>query len=124
MTDIATALKIVNDNNEEYPEDFAEWLIENFHIWLEFEDETFKLISQGYLHHSARSIVCFLRHCSMVRERNSKYKINNNHSPYLGRLFETLHQTHFGIFERREITTPMNKKCKPSLMELFEDDIT
>lgn len=86
-----------------FTDDFAEWLPDNLHVFNAFEAEALKVIRRGFKHYSARTIVHVLRHHSAVQETaGDGWKINNNHSPYLARLFDLLHPAHAGLWEYRE----------------------
>lgn len=98
ITDIAHA------HGNHLAADFLEWLPENIHVWDAFVAETFKVIRRGFKHYSSYTIVEFLRHHTAVSESGAVYKINNNHRPYLPRLFEIVYPQHAGLFEYRTTT--------------------
>jgi hypothetical protein len=67
-----------------------------------FASETIKVINRGFTHYSARTILHVIRHHRELTEKSdSGWKVNNNHSPYLGRLFEFVYPQHAGIFNHR-----------------------
>jgi hypothetical protein len=70
-------------------------------VYFAFEEEAIKIYSKGFKHYSARTIVHVLRHHSAISELNGEWKINNNHSPYLARLFDLQHPAIAGMFEYR-----------------------
>ena len=78
--------------------DFDEWIKENSHIYEAFEREALAT-AQKRSHYSARTIVEFLRHHSAVAEKGGMWKINNNHRPYLPRLFDLCYPDMAGMFE-------------------------
>ena len=95
-------VQIARDNAEKFPDDFLSWLPDNIHIFEAFTEEALTVIRRGYKHYSAYTIVEFLRHHTAIKENSSDgLKINNNHRPYLGRLFDHTYPQHAGIFERR-----------------------
>lgn len=95
-------------NKEQFSEQFLEWLPENHHIWIAFEAETFKVIKKGFKHYSARTIVEVLRHHSALAENaDSGWKINNNITPYLSRLFALMNPQHTDFFEFRHVFKPL-----------------
>lgn len=90
-------------HREQFTEEFIGWLPNNMHVWIAFERETLRVIARGFKHYSARTIVHFLRHHSAVAENAGEgWKINNNHSPYLARLYDLVHPTQVGLWEYRE----------------------
>lgn len=81
--------------------EFIEWLPNNMHIWDAFVAEAFKIIRKGFKHYSARTIIHVLRHHSAISEKDGEWKINNNHSPYLARLFALRYPQHEDLFKYR-----------------------
>jgi hypothetical protein len=96
-------LQRVADNGELFTKRFAAWLPENLHVYDAFVDEAFKLIECGFSHYSARTILHYLRHHSAITQRsNDGWRLNNDYSPYLARLFDLMHPHLSGLFEYRE----------------------
>lgn len=95
------ALLVIRDHPEQFPFAFDSWLLENRELWCAFEREARLVWARGYRHYSARTIIHFLRHHSALTETDCAWKINNNHSPYLGRVFELAYPDMAGFFERR-----------------------
>lgn len=89
-------------NRDLFTDEFVEFLPDNVHVFRAFEAEALKLRARGFRRYSARTIVHVLRHHSAVAENGSEWKINNNHSPYLARLFDLLHPHYAGMWEYRE----------------------
>lgn len=96
-------ISTLHENKEKFSDEFLNWLPENEHIWNAFVWEAFKVQEKGYKHYSARTIIHVLRHHSAIAENGSEWKINNNHSPYLARLFDIVFPDRAGLFEYREI---------------------
>lgn len=94
-------LQIARDNADKFPDDFLEWLPENIHVFEAFAQEAFSVIKRGFTHYSAYTIVEFLRHHSAIRESGGEWKINNNHRPYLARLFDLVYPASAGLWEYR-----------------------
>ncbi len=92
--------------------EFLEWLPNNLHIWDAFVREANRIMATGRNHYSSYTIVEFLRHHSAVTEKGGEWKINNNHRPYLPRLFDMMYPEKAGLFEYRTVTKP-NKEAKP-----------
>lgn len=91
-------LKIIEDNRDQFSNEFIEWLPKNEHVWRAFVKETNKVISVGFKHYSARTIIHVLRHHSALVENGTPWKISNNSSPYLARLFALAYPDFAGIF--------------------------
>lgn len=102
-------LQVAEENAGELSVEFLMWLPDNIHVWQAFRDETLKIIARGYQHYSSYTIVEFIRHHSAVSERNGEWKINNNHRPYLPRLFDLMYPEKAGLFEYRVTTKTKGK---------------
>jgi hypothetical protein len=89
-------------NKDQFTDDFLAWLPLNLHIYRAFEIEAFTVIGRGYKHYSAKTIIEFLRHHSAMTESAGEFKINNNISPYLPRLFDLVNPECVGLWEYRE----------------------
>lgn len=103
---MVTPVDIVKANPELFCVEFESWLPENLHVWRAFVHEAFRVREAGFEHYSARTIIHVLRHHSAVTERASAWKINNDHSPYLARLFDLMYPEAAGMWEYRETTKP------------------
>jgi hypothetical protein len=100
---------LAKQNRGLFPRDFLDWLPDNLHVWEAFVMEAVDVYRRGYRHYSARTIIHFLRHHSNVREFGGDgWKINNNHSPYLARLFDLRYPEMPGLWAHRE--TPKAKR--------------
>jgi len=95
-------VQVMLDSKERFTTEFMDWLPDNLHVWDAFVEETMKIRRRGYKHYSARTIVHVLRHHSAISETSSEWKINNNHSPYLARLFDLMFPHYAGMWEYRE----------------------
>jgi hypothetical protein len=89
-------------HSDQFTSEFIHWLPSNMHIWEGFVAEAFKIIRRGFTHYSARTIIHVLRHHSALSENGGEFKINNDTSPYLARLFDLVYPNHAGLFEYRE----------------------
>ena len=92
---------LINDNKGLFSEDFIEWLPNNLHVWKAFCSEAMKIRNKGFKHYSARTIIHVLRHHSAIHEKGGEWKLNNNHSPYLARLFDLAFPAYAGMWEYR-----------------------
>lgn len=110
---------LVDRNDDEFSTEFMKWLPENFHVWEAFSAEAFKVINKGFKHYSSRTIVCVLRHHSAVAEIGSGWKINNNLSPYLARLFDLRYPNYKGLWEYREVKrAKVDKSFRDAFMKM------
>ncbi len=96
----------------EDPRAFISWLEENWHVWIDFHSLAVKLLNAGRKHHGARAIIEVLRFYSATKEVGYSFKINNNASPYLGRVFNDIYGN--GFFEERE--------CKEDVYQRHEEN--
>lgn len=78
--------------------DFPEWAHENAHIVRAFFSSA-DAVAQYRAYYSARTITEHLRHESIVRDKGSEWKINNNRTPDLARLYEAVRRN--GLFSFR-----------------------
>lgn len=86
----------------QFTQEFLDYLPENLHVWTAFEREALAIARRGFKHYSARTIIHVLRHHSALEETGGEWKLNNNISPYLARLFALVHPGHAHLFEFRE----------------------
>lgn len=100
----ATHLILLAQSNPDIPGTFVIWLSDNLIIWEAFESEALKVIARGHQRYSSKTIMEFLRHHSMLKETSeTPWKLNNNHTAYLSRLFAMVHPQHAGLFSFRSV---------------------
>lgn len=81
---------------------FVTYHAANPHVYEKFKEYAFLAIDAGMTKYSARAIVHLIRwHYVVEMRRTDEFKINNNHSPFYGRLFMEDHPQHVGFFELR-----------------------
>lgn len=95
-------LALVHANAGEFFDDFDEWLIDNWSLWLRFEAEALRVVSRGRRHYSVATIVEYLRHETSMRETGGDWKINNDRRADLARIFRLVHPAHGDLFATRE----------------------
>ena len=93
-------LEIARNNQFEFTPEFMDFIEENGHIYEAFDKAAMEVIAAGFRHYSARTIIHVLRHHSAISQAG-EWKINNNVSPYLARLFALVHPVHADLFEFR-----------------------
>jgi len=94
-------ITVVHANDGMFRSDFAEWLVENGHVWRRFEAEADKVWARGRKHYSARTIIEVLRHESALTDTDKTWKLNDCRTPDMARLYLLLHPSHAGFFETR-----------------------
>jgi len=101
---------IIKSDSDSYRLDFGDWVENNWHILVAFFNEANKVWDLGIRHHSARDLCAFLRHQSKIEEAEQRsrinpngFKISNNASPYLARLYLTIKPERDGLFELKEL---------------------
>jgi hypothetical protein len=93
-----THIRLLAMSHPDIPQEFSDWLMENFPIWERFEAEALRVAQSGREHYSAYTIREFIRHETALSEANSEFKFNNNHTPHLARLFAMAHPQHAELF--------------------------
>ena len=102
-------LSIVQAKPDEYRMNFLEWMPNNWHIVVAFFVEANRVWSSGRRHHSARDLCAHLRHETALYEAQNRvsnpkgFKINNNVSPSLARLYVAIFPERNNLFEMREL---------------------
>lgn len=95
-------LRVALENASKFQPEFYAWLKSNLELWERFEQEANKAFLRGRKHYSARTIIHYLRHETALREApEAEWKINNNVSPDLARLWLLLNPERDGFFELR-----------------------
>lgn len=97
-----TATLFVESRPDLFRSEFKDWLLVNWHIWEGFKREANRVWDRHRDHYSARTIVHWLRHETALSEAGGEFKVNNNYSPDLGRLWECFYPQRIGFFEKRE----------------------
>lgn len=99
------ALDLVSSSNA-YRKDFALWLSANWAVWERFELEANRTWSAGRDHYSARTLIEYIRHDTMLSEASGEWKINGNFVPDLSRLYGPVYPERDGFFEQRNQVQP------------------
>lgn len=77
---------------DKYPEGFFHWLQFNHHIWTAFEQKAYVMAAVARRpRYSARTIIEVLRWDSDLKEKNVLFKLSNNMTPGLARLWMAKH---------------------------------
>lgn len=102
-------LMIVKNSPEDYRMNFLDWMPDNWHIIVAFFVEANRVWNSGRRHHSARDLCAHLRHETALYEAQNRvvnpkgFKINNNVSPSLARLYVAIYPERANLFEMREL---------------------
>lgn len=98
----AQALVVMNPDS--FRPGFDVWLNKNWPIFMAFEHHAIQVWHRGRRHYSARTIVEYIRHHTLLSEAEVEFKINDWWTPSLARLHLCLHPDHAGLFELRDGT--------------------
>jgi len=82
-------------------DDFPGWIDDNYHIWQEFERRALRFANNGYEHFSSKCLFEVIRYKTTIREKNKRFKLNNNYTADMSRLFMLIHPDFDGFFEIR-----------------------
>jgi hypothetical protein len=102
MSSYRHALELMEEHPEQFPAAFMDFLKDNPELWLRFCSEAVAAHRRGFKRYSSKVIIHVLRHHSLVHETDSRWKLNNNHTPYLARLFDLTHPQRAGMWEYRK----------------------
>lgn len=97
-------INIAFAHKEQFSDDFLTWIQDNVHVFHAFAEQVFLVRNKGFKHYSSKTIIEVLRHHSALSEAGVQYKLNNNVTPYLPRLFDLMHPKCAGMFEYRVIS--------------------
>lgn len=96
-----TAVQIpINFDGTGYPDGFFHWLAENPKIWAAFSVKAHQM-AQLRKHYSARAIIHVIRWETELKDSDVIFKINNNWTPGLARLFMYIYPRYKGFFQIR-----------------------
>jgi len=90
-TDPMAAADLVIANEKMFRDDFGPWLIDNWGIWLAFNRRADRLWNAGVRHAGARMIGETIRYLTNLREKSSRFKVNDHWWPDLARLYMLAH---------------------------------
>lgn len=98
-----THLILLAQSHPEIPPSFVEWLRDNLDIYARFEIEAIRIAESGRDHYSAYTIKEYIRHETLLQDSESEFKINNNITPSLARLFALANPKYAGLFSYRSV---------------------
>ena len=85
----------------EYPEEFWEYLEDNWHIFVAFAKEALRARRNGVERTGAFMLINWLRWETQFSEEKTRYKISNDYAPYLARLSMARFPELDGLFETK-----------------------
>lgn len=97
----AEEMRLVRAHEDRFREGFREWLIDNLVVWRAFEGHANRVWSRGRAHYAAKTIVEVIRHETLISEFDGEFKINNNITASLARLYALKHPDRASLFEFR-----------------------
>lgn len=103
------ALGLVRQQPDLFMDSFELYLSEQWAVWKAFEHEAQRIAFRGRKHYSAKTIVEWMRHETVVREAQSEFKVNNNATSSFARLFVLRHPRFKDFFEFREAPGGLKK---------------
>lgn len=102
MTPTATVIDTAQSRKGMFTKEFMDFLSANVSLYQAFEAQALEIVRLGFKHYSARTIIHYMRHHTALTQRGGgEWKINNNVSPYMARLFSELNPKHADLFEYR-----------------------
>jgi hypothetical protein len=96
-------------------EAFEKFHAANPRVWDLFEKFTLQVVRAGRKNYSAAAIFQQIRWHVDITTRSEEVKLNNNFSPYYGRMFHVKYPEHKGFFRSRQLITRDRPACKPNL---------
>lgn len=98
------------------------YLVENPHFWTLFVRHCMKAIKAGYDNYSVRAILHVVRWHTRIELRDqTDFKINNNHSPTIARMFHQFFPERSDFFETRE---RISKNAPPRDREVTREEVS
>lgn len=98
-------IRAIGNNQHLFTPGFDVWLTQNWHVWREFVRQADAIYRRGFKHYSARTILHWMRHHTAISESGSDWKLNNNISPDLARLYVVMRPDREHFFEFRVMPT-------------------
>lgn len=96
-----TPIEVAQAHQDLFTPEFLAFLPDNTHVYTAFEREAKRIVDRGYTHYSSKTIVEVLRHHSALEQVGGAWKLNNNITPYLSRLFSLMNPANADLFEFR-----------------------
>lgn len=81
---------------------FQKYHIQNPEVYSKFKGLTLEAIKKGFKHFSARGIFEVMRFSTPIKDKDSGFQYNNNHTPYYVRMFILEFPEHTNFFKLRK----------------------
>ena len=103
MNDIefTAIIDIVRANKSKFRGDFLDWMADNGHVYLAFEERANRLWDCGRTHFGAKSIVEHIRFDTAISEVGGEFKVNNTFTSSMARLYALLNPSRASLFTLR-----------------------
>lgn len=95
-------LNLAHKHKIVFRDEFVPWLHDNEHVYKVFAELADALWSRGRHYYSSRTIGEKMRFDHGVSEASGEFKLNNNYTPDLGRLYVLNHPTRLFLFSYRD----------------------
>lgn len=92
---------IARSREDRFRPGFVAWLGDNFPMWDWFRREADAVRARGRKHYAARTIAEYMRHYTLLHQREGDFKLNDHITPDLARLYLLLTPEAEGFFELR-----------------------
>lgn len=102
VKDQETLLGLIWGNPDQFRQGFDDYLLDNFHLWTEFQQLAYQMINRGRTHYSSKTIIQVMRFHSVLEELDSEYKISDQWSADYGRLFMLAHPEYSTFFKTKD----------------------
>jgi len=93
-----TQTDMFTENRSKYPDGFFHWLSKNQKVWIAFEAKALQMARTRRKRYSARTIVEVLRWHSDISDHTTLFKLSNNMTPGMARLWMEKHGDQFPRF--------------------------
>lgn len=101
---MSALLQLAHRHPKVFAKNFLNWLPDNEHMYRLFENLADQLWLSGRQHYSSRTIGEKMRFDCSINSKNDLFKLNNNYTPDLGRLYVLKHPERVLLFSYRRIS--------------------
>lgn len=94
------ARRIIGLAPEQFRDGFLSWITENWSLYERFEREA-RAVGEIREHYAAHTIIEYMRHETLLRDKDADFKVNEAWSSSMARLFAHLNPDRQRLFEFR-----------------------
>lgn len=87
---------------EYFRPDFLVWLADNWTLYVAFERQALRVHKLGRDHYGANTIIEYMRHSTLLKDKDTEFKLNDKWTSSIARLFAMLNPRCAELFEFRE----------------------